>query len=71
MNKLVKKNIKDQNLTYEECLNLLAEEHKMKMEELQYVRETERLKHEWEKERMRIKSAEIRKSLGLKYQKPF
>lgn len=35
--------------------------HKHKMDELEYMRETERLKHEWEKERMRIKSAEIRK----------
>lgn len=36
--------------------------HKLRMKELEYIRETERLKHEWEKERQRIKSAEIRKS---------
>lgn len=37
-------------------------EHDCKMEQLKYIRETERLKHEWEKERQRIKAAEIRKN---------
>ena len=32
-----------------------------KLKCLEYIRETERLKHEWEKERMRIKSAEIKR----------
>ena len=36
--------------------------HEFHMKELEYIRETERLKHEWDKERSRIKSAEIRKS---------
>lgn len=37
-------------------------EHTKRMEELNFIRETERLKHEWDKERMRIKSAEIRRA---------
>jgi len=40
--------------------------HQMKMEELKYIRETERLKHEWELERGRIKSAEIKKTIQAK-----
>jgi len=35
-------------------------ESKIKVAE--FIRETEKLKHQWELERMRIKSAEIRKS---------
>ena len=35
--------------------------HKMKMEELAFMRESDRLHHEREKERQRIKSAEIRR----------
>ena len=41
---------------------LVLLEHKSKMEFAGFVRETERMKHEWEKERQRIKTAEIRKS---------
>jgi hypothetical protein len=41
-------------------------EHACKMEQLEFIRETERLKHEWEKERQRIKSAEIKRSLEQK-----
>lgn len=36
--------------------------HTNRMEELEYARETERLKCEWTKEINRIKSAEIRKA---------
>jgi len=36
--------------------------HQMRMKELVYVRETEGLKHDMEKERNRIKSAEIRRA---------
>ena len=36
--------------------------HKLKMERLLYERETNQIYHENEKERMRIKSAEIRKA---------
>ena len=36
--------------------------HKIKMKELEYIRESDRLHHERELERGRIKSAEIRKS---------
>ena len=38
------------------------EKHKQKMEELEYNRESNRLFHERELERGRIKSAEIRKT---------
>lgn len=41
---------------------LSQEKHQMRMEELTFIRETEYKKHEWELERGRIKSAEIRKS---------
>lgn len=40
--------------------------HELKMEELQYIRETERLKHEWEKERMRLKNADIKRTILMK-----
>ena len=46
-------------------------EHKCKMEYAAFIRETEMLKHEWEKERMRIKSAEIRKNMQLKENRRF
>lgn len=36
--------------------------HNTKMEELEFVRETDRIRHEQDLERMRIKSAEIRKA---------
>ena len=53
--------------TEEEKINkekkdLILLEHKCKMNFAEYMRETERLKHEWNKERQRIKTAEIRKS---------
>ena len=51
---------------YDKEKELLQIENQYKMEYLRYIRETERLKHEWEKERMRIKSAEIRKATQLK-----
>lgn len=38
------------------------ENHKMKMEELKFQRETERISHENNMTRQRIKSAEIRKA---------
>jgi len=42
-------------------------QHKCRMEQLEYIRETERLKHQWELERQRIKSAEIRKAHERKW----
>lgn len=39
-----------------------VEKHKMKMQQLEYERQTSIIQHEKELERMRIKSAEIRKS---------
>jgi len=47
---------------YEWKKKLIELEHKCKMEYLKYMRDTEKLKHELELERGRIKSAEIRKS---------
>jgi len=40
--------------------------HDLKMQELEYVRESDRLHHEREMERGRIKSAEIRKTMERK-----
>ena len=44
-------------------LKLEKEKHKMKIEELAYFRESDRLHHERELTRGRIKSAEIKKTL--------
>jgi len=46
---------------FDKRVTLLEMERDFKMETLKFIRETERLKHEWEKERMRIKSAEIKR----------
>jgi len=35
--------------------------HKLRMEELQFIKDSEQIKHDHEMERQRIKSAEIRK----------
>ena len=43
-------------------LELSKKKHKMKMDELEYLRESNRLFHERELERGRIKTAEIRRS---------
>lgn len=40
--------------------------HNFRIDELRMMRENERCKHEWEMERQRIKSAEIRKNLMRK-----
>lgn len=47
---------------------LIELKHEKKMIQLEFIRETERLKHEWEKERGRIKSAEIKRVIALKSQ---
>lgn len=47
---------------------LSREKHEMRMEELNYIRATEKIKHEQDLERNRIKSAEIRKSQMRKEQ---
>ena len=49
-------------LTFEQKKELMTYEHTLNLETLAYIRETERKKHEWELERQRIKSAEIRRS---------
>ena len=62
---MVKKTLKSEE-PHEPKDYFKLKEHVFKMEELKYIRETERLKHEWELERGRIKSAEIRKSIERK-----
>ena len=47
---------------YEWRKELVELEKQSKMEHAKFVRETERLKHEWNLEEGRIKSAEIRKT---------
>lgn len=42
------------------------EHHKMKMEELAFIRESEKIHHDHEMERQRIKTAEIRKAFERK-----
>jgi hypothetical protein len=44
-------------------LKCQKELHKMKMKELEYIRESDILHHEREMERQRIKTAEIRKQM--------
>jgi hypothetical protein len=59
-----KKKINELQFEYE------REKHKFKMEELAFIRESDRLHHEFELTRQRIKSAEIRKDRQFKeYQK--
>ena len=47
---------------FEQKKELIEFEKQAKLEVLKYVRDTERLKHEMNLERERIKSAEIRKA---------
>ena len=47
-------------------LRNLQEKHKLKMKELEFMRESDRLHHERELERGRIKTAEIRKTIMRK-----
>ncbi|HEX9739636.1 MAG TPA: hypothetical protein VGA29_02580 [Ignavibacteriaceae bacterium] len=49
-------------LSFEEQKELIEIEKKSKLEVLAYMRKTEELKHEWELQRSRIRTAEIRKS---------
>ena len=42
-------------------METIHKSHELRMEELKFFRTTEKLKHDWELERQRIKSAEIRK----------
>jgi hypothetical protein len=45
------------------------QKHKLKMEELKFIRESEDIKHKLELERQRIKSAEIRKSMQERFRR--
>lgn len=47
---------------YEWRKELIKLEHELKMEELDFIRGTDKIRHENELERNRIKTAEIRKS---------
>lgn len=60
MNKVEKK-----LLDYQHDLKIkeLEKERDCKLEAMKYARETHKLNHLWEMERMRIKNAEIRKNL--------
>lgn len=51
--------------------DMLLLKHKFKMEEMAFERETNRLFHEMELERIRIKSAEIRKQFERKQNEYF
>lgn len=42
------------------------EQHEMNMEELKFRRESDRIHHEFEKERMRIKNADIKRTVMMK-----
>lgn len=57
----------EKKILMEREFEISAKKHEMRLRELTYLRETERLKHEWELERGRIKSAEIRKSQERKF----
>jgi hypothetical protein len=48
--------------TLELSFDLDTQRHLMKMKELAFIRETDKIRHEQENERQRIKSAEIRKA---------
>ena len=48
--------------TVEKQIELQKLMHESKMISLEYMRVTEKLKHGWELERIRIKTAEIRKA---------
>jgi len=52
-------------------LTVATEKHKMKMEEFMYLRESDRLHHERDLERCRVKTAEIRKSQMRKFSDPY
>jgi hypothetical protein len=47
---------------FDEKREIIELAHKLKMEELEFARESDRLHHEREMERQRIKTAEIRKA---------
>lgn len=45
-----------------------VEKHKLKMEELVYIRATNKINHELEMERQRVRSAEIQRTIARKEQ---
>lgn len=49
-----------------ENIEFVKTKHKLKMVELEYIRQTEKIKHELELERGRIKGASIRRTLDRK-----
>jgi len=53
---------KEMELTHEYMDQL----HKQKMVALEFIRATEKLKHEWEMERFRIRNAEMKKLEQMK-----
>ena len=53
-------------LSFLERKELIELEHKLKMEELTYIRKTEEIKHDLELQRIRIKTAEVRRTMDRK-----
>ena len=51
------------NMTFQQAKELEELSHKNKMQQLEYIRGTEKLKHMWEQERFRIVNAEKKKYL--------
>ena len=52
----------DKRKTIKLVLKQQIERHKLNMKELEYSRESEKIRHDHEMERQRIKTAEIRKA---------
>lgn len=57
---------KEEETQHTNAIEVIELRHKYKMEELEYARTTEKIKHQWELERMRIKTAEIRRNFERK-----
>lgn len=60
---------KEKELKFDEYKKLEEIKHKNHMKELEFIRETERMKHLWNKESQRIRSAEIRRNIERKTQR--
>ena len=75
MKKVTKKKISKASVEFEEKCKLVelkdkhnVKQHERRMEELKYLRDSEKLHHNNEMERQRIKSAEIQRTISRKEQ---
>ena len=59
-------NLKDEKALIELKTIFIELEHDLKMKELEFIRETERLRHVWAVERQNAKNEAIRQNLGIK-----